>query len=46
MVFLNQRDMIQRLQVKSIASTDDFEWQREVRYYWQEGSLILQIFKH
>ena len=35
-------DIVGQLQAKGASSTADFEWQMQLRYYWEEDDLVVR----
>ncbi|KAI8465887.1 MAG: dynein heavy chain 7 [Monoraphidium minutum] len=39
---VHARDIVGQLQAKGAASTTDFEWQMQLRYYWEADDLVVR----
>lgn len=39
---VHSRDIVSSLLSKGVNSTEDFEWQMQLRYYWEDDDLIVR----
>lgn len=39
---VHSRDIVSGLLSKGTSSTDEFEWQMQLRYYWEDDDLIVR----
>lgn len=43
---VHSRDIVSSLLSKGTSSTQDFEWQMQLRYYWEEDDLVVRQVRH
>lgn len=39
---VHSRDIVSSLLSKGTSNTQDFEWQMQLRYYWEEDDLVVR----
>lgn len=40
---VHARDVIQKLQQQGVMSEKDFDWQNQLRYYWQDNHVVVKM---
>lgn len=43
---VHSRDIVSSLLSKGTSSTEEFEWQMQLRYYWEDDDLVVRQVRH